>query len=53
MRKVKKALMISNLALLLVVLRVSSMAVKGLNVVLKLDERDYPQNSHVVFCPNK
>ena len=24
-----------------------------LNVVLQLDKGDYPENSHVVFCPNK
>ena len=24
-----------------------------LSVVLKLDKGDYPENSHVVFCPNK
>ena len=24
-----------------------------LSVLLQLDKRDYPQNLHVVFCPNK
>ena len=24
-----------------------------LSVVLQLDKEDYPENSHIVFCPNK